>query len=212
MRLFTSIIAGLATFAFAATASAALNVSATSATDTTALNAGDTFTLDITLTTTTAGEARGLTLRAAGWNAGDLSFVSATVPAFGGAATPNGAVFGLDLGGGIIINALTSTLTTQGQDNGTDVLLFNGVTTGATTGAGPETFTATFTALTAGTVNLNIGAIASFGDAYVSSEDGTTNPFTSVTVTVPEPGAVAASLAALGSVFGVVTIRRRQDG
>ena len=36
MRLFTSIIAGLATFAFAATASAALTVSATSATDTTA--------------------------------------------------------------------------------------------------------------------------------------------------------------------------------
>ena len=211
MRLKTFILAAIATIALATPAWAALTVNVSSQNDLAALTAGDQFTLDIELTTTTAGEARGLTLRAAGWNAGDLSFVSATVPNFGGPATPTGAVFGLDLGGGIIINALTSTLATEGQDNGTDVLLFNGVTTGATTSAGPETFTATFTALSEGTVGLNIGAIASFGDAYVATS-GTTAPFTPVTVTVPEPGAVAASLAALGSVFGVVTIRRRQDG
>ena len=210
MRLFTSIIAGLATFAFAATASAALTVSATSATDTTALNAGDTFTLDITLTTTTAGEARGLTLRAAGWNAGDLSFVSATIPNFGGTATPTGGIFGTDLGGGVVISALASVLAAP-VDNGTNILLFDGVTTSPTTSSGPEVFTVTFDALAAGTVNLNVGAISAFGDAYVST-GGTTTPFTPVTITVPEPGAIAASLAALGSVFGVVTIRRRQDG
>ena len=210
MRLKTFILAAIATIALATPAWAALTVNVTSASDLTAIAQGDQFTLDIEITTTTAGEARGLTLRAAGWAEGNLSFVSATIPNFGGAATPTGAVFGLDLGGGIVINALTNALAGP-VDNGTDVVLFNGVTTGATTSAGPETFTATFTALSEGTLNLQIGAIASFGDAYVATS-GTTTPFTATTITVPEPGAVAASLAALGSVFGVVTIRRRQDG
>ena len=208
MRLFTSIIAGLATFAFAASASAALNVSATSATDTTALNPSDTFTIDITLTTTSAGEARGLTLRAAGWNAGDLSFVSATIPNFGGAASPTGAVFGLDLGGGIVINALTSALAGP-VDNGTDVVLFNGVTTGATTSAGPETFTLTLQ-YNGGSGSIEIGAISSFGDAYVSSVDGTSAPTTSVAYSaavIPEPG--TALLMGLG-LAGLATAGRRE--
>ena len=98
------------------------------------LTASQKFNISVVLSTTTAGEARGLTLRAAGWSAGDLSFVSATIPNFGGAATPTGALFGLDLGGGIVINALTNGLA-GAVDNGTDVILFSGSVTGATTTA-----------------------------------------------------------------------------
>ena len=211
MRLKTFILAAIATTALATPAAAGLNIAVSSTSDLNAIGVGETFTLDIDLTTDTAGEARGLTLRVADIDDTVLGFDSATIPNFGGAATPTGAVFGLDLGGGIVINALTNALAGP-VDNGTDVVLFNGVTTGATTSAGPETFTLTLEALAAGTVTLEIGAISSFGDAYVSSVDGTSAPTTTTTVTVPEPGSVAASLAALGSVFGVVTIRRRQDG
>jgi hypothetical protein len=208
MRLKAFILAALATIAFATPAAAQLSIVVDSTSDLNAISIGETFTVNITLTTPTP-EAQGLTLRVDGVNETVLNYVSATVPNFGGAATPNGAIFGTDLGGGIIISGLASVLAAP-VDNGTNILLFDGVTTSPTTSSGPEVFTVTFDALAAGTVNLNVGAISAFGDAYVST-GGTTMPVTPVTITVPEPGAIAASLAALGSVFGVVTIRRRQD-
>jgi len=209
MRLKAFILAALATIAFATPAAAQLSIVVDSTSDLNAISIGETFTVNITLTTP-APEAQGLTLRVDGVNETVLDYVSATVPNFGGAATPNGGIFGTDLGGGVVISALASVLAAP-VDNGTNILLFDGVTPTPTTSSGPEVFTVTFDALAAGTVNLNVGAISAFGDAYVST-GGTTTPFTPVTITVPEPGAIAASLAALGSVFGVVTIRRRQDG
>jgi len=209
MRLKAFILAALATIAFATPAAAQLSIVVDSTSDLNAISIGETFTVNITLTTP-APEAQGLTLRVDGVNETVLDYVSATVPNFGGAATPNGGIFGTDIGGGVVISALASVLAAP-VDNGTNILLFDGVTTSPTTSSGPEVFTVTFDALAAGTVNLNVGAISAFGDAYVST-GGTTTPFTPVTITVPEPGAIAASLAALGSVFGVVTIRRRQDG
>jgi len=209
MRLKTSILAALATVAFAMPAAAQLTIALSSTDNLNAIGVGEQFTIDITLTTPTP-EAQGLTLRVDGINTTVLGFDSATIPNFGGAASPNGAIFGTDLGGGVIINGLASVLAGP-VDNGTNVLLFDGVTTSPTTSSGPEVFTITFDALQAGTVDLDIGAIDAFGDAYVST-GGTTTPFSSVTVTVPEPGAIAGSLAALGSVLGVVTVRRRRDG
>ncbi len=206
MRLFSSILAGIATFAFAATASAALNVSVSADADTQALLPGQEFTLTIELSTTSAGEARGLSLRAAGWAPGDLSFVSATIPNFAGAATPNGAVFGLDLGGGVVINGLNNALTGP-VDNGTDVHLFNGVTPNPTSSAGPEIFTLTLL-YNGGVGSIEVGSIASFGDAYVSAIDGTTAPTTSVAYApIPEPG--TALLMGLG-LAGLAAAGRRE--
>jgi hypothetical protein len=205
MRLFSSLLAGLATFAFAATASAALGVQVSPDADTLALAPGQELTLTITLTTTNPGEARGLTLRAAGLD-GNLSFVSATIPNFGGVATPNGAIFGNDLGGGVVIAGLNSILAGP-VDNGTNVVLFDGVTTSATFSAGPEVFTLTLQAI-GGAGTLEIGAIGSFGDAYVSSVDGTSAPTTTLAYSVvPEPG--TALLMGLG-LAGLAAAGRRE--
>ena len=55
---------------------------------------------------------------------------------------------------------------------------------------------------------IDIGTFGLYQDAYNGTVDSISNN-TSVTVTVPEPAAIATSLAAFTSVFGVIAIRRR---
>ena len=55
---------------------------------------------------------------------------------------------------------------------------------------------------------LDIGSFLAFGDAYTGTVDNlVTN--TSVSITMPEAGAVTSSLASLGAVWGVIALRRR---
>ena len=216
MRLKASLFAALTVVVFTTPALAELNIGITSdPADLTALASGDQVTLTITLTTTTAGEAQGLTLRIADINQAAIAFDSATAP--NTTSSAGGALFGAlapqvipGVGTFDVYQNFIANVNSGAVDNGDNVVLFNGVTTGSTTGDGNEAFTATFNAIGAGTMLLQIGAVSSFGDAYVSTS-GTSAPVETVTVTVPEPGAVAASLAALGSVFGVVAVRRQQD-
>ncbi|MCR9095868.1 MAG: hypothetical protein NXI30_16730 [bacterium] len=214
MRLTTSFFAALMTAAFAIPAVAQLNIQTSSTSDLDALPVGQPFTIEITLTTP-APEAQGLTLR--------VAEIDDTVIAFDSATFANAGVFGAADGGSIFgtleeiapgffaySDGIDSILA-DAVDNGTNVVLFDGVSTGTPNGAGPDVFTITFDALQEGTMELEIGAVESFGDAFVSRVNGTTFPTTLLSVTVPEPGSAAASLAALGSVMGVVGIRRRRN-
>ena len=92
---------------------------------------------------------------------------------------------------------------------GTSVNLFQGVSLSAAAGAGPESFQVEFVAGEEGTTTLDVGVFADYSDAYLGGDNAVTNDSVDVTV-VPEPGAVAASLAAMGSVLGVVAVRRRR--
>lgn len=210
MRSILSLCAGLLALVFSSTATAGLNISVASDVDTLNLIPDQQFTLTITLTTDVPGEARGLSLRAAGWAPGDLSFVAATIPNFGGSATPTGGLFGLDLGDGVVINGIRNSLPGP-VDNGTDVRLFEGVLQSGVIPAastGPEVFTVTFQASGPSGV-IFIGALGVFGDAYVSSVDGildVSNPSVSIPYAwgaVPEPGTallLGLGLANLGAV------------
>ena len=215
MRLFTSIIAGLATFAFSTTASAALILGVTSDVALVDLSPGDQFTLSIDVGTSTDGEAQGLTLRAGGWGS-DLSFVSSTAP--NPTVSSGGALFGalapLVIPGVGTFNTYQNSITNVNSgavDNGDNVVLFNGVTTGSTTGGATtadEIFEITLQVNAGATGGaIRIGAFSEFGDAYVSTSS-TSAPETSISYSVvPEPG--TALLMGLG-LAGLATAGRRE--
>jgi hypothetical protein len=76
-------------------------------------------------------------------------------------------------------------------------------------GGGDVEFQLIFEGVQAGTSTLNIGT-GYQGDVVVLEGGATAEAANAMlTITVPEPGAIAASVAALGSVAGVVAIRRR---
>jgi hypothetical protein len=61
-----------------------------------------------------------------------------------------------------------------------------------------------------GSTTITLGSVPLYGNATIGAGgDILVTNNASVTLTVPEPAAIASSLAALGSVFGVVAIRRR---
>lgn len=82
--------------------------------------------------------------------------------------------------------------------------LDQGIITGV---AGDPQFQVIFDALAEGTTTLQIGTYAEYQDGYTGGDNQITN--TTVMITVPEPATIASSLAALGTVLGVVAVRRR---
>ena len=202
MRLFTSIIA-LATFMVAGAASAALTVSSTESGGLT-VNPGATVTINISISTT-APEATALGLRAANYDPSILVFDSYSAPA---------SIF--NFAPSVPFGGIANTPALLGEQGplagvraGTSVNLFQGVSLSPAASAGPESFQVEFVAGEEGTTTLDVGVFADYSDAYLGGDNGVTNDSVEVTV-VPEPGAVAASLAAMGSVFGVVAVRRRR--
>lgn len=151
----------------------------------------------------------------------DTSIVSFTSGQSAAAVLVQVCIPGTGCFGGID-NAATTPFQSTSNPAGAQVRFVNGVSTNGTsqTGAndwapGTETpgpqFELVFTAgTTEGTTTITLDALSNFGDATLGSGGATlvTNG-DSVTVTVPEPMAAASSLAALLSVLGVATLRRR---
>ena len=179
MRLFTSLIAAVATVLVAGAASAALNVSATQS-GTGTYNSGDVITIDIQLTTT-GPEAVALGLRAANYDPNILTNATATVvPA---------VIF--DFGPGSGFGGLNQTATPGeqapgGPRPGWSVNLFQAVSLAAAASAGPANFQVTFIGQP-GTTSIDIGALSEYGDVYGGGDNVANNVSLSITV-IPEPG------------------------
>lgn len=219
MRLFTSLIATTAILFSASTALAAatwtVTATASDGAPLSALNAGTTLTLDIGLTTDVAE----LVAISGSVNNYDNSILTPNAAA----STISGSVmcefFNAMFGG--CINGLTnleSGLRTQVGVEGAGAedtfLSLLGTTPATGTGAADEPFpqfSIVYNVDAAGSTTLRVGTFGDYADAYaLLSGPGVVNN-TSVAITVPEPTSVAASLAGLGSVLGVVAIRRRND-
>ena len=213
MRITNCLLAGFITLLAASTATAGLTVSAESASDLNNIGVGEEFTITVTVTTTGA-EALALGLRAANYNdpdavpseAGTIAFVSSSIPS---------QIFGFDIGGGTFLGGLANSadgLEQQplvGVRAGLSVNLFQGVSPTPAAAAGPDTFDVTFSGAAEGTTTIDFGAFLDYSDTYTGGDNGQITDSLTVTV-VPEPGTVAASLAAMGSVLGVVAVRRRR--
>ncbi len=180
MRLFTSIIA-LATFMVAGAASAALTVSSAQSGGLT-VNPGDTVTIDISISTS-APEAQALGLRAANYDPSILTNGTATV-------VPTSIFnFAPSVPFGGLANSASGVeeAPAAGIRSGTSINLFQGVSVSPAAGAGPEAFQVTFVAGAPGVTTVDIGAFASYSDAYSGGDNGMNPASVEVTV-IPEPG------------------------
>lgn len=180
MRLFTSLIAGVAAFMVTTTASAALFVTATPSA--TSFLPGETVTIDIQISTT-APEALALGLRAANYDPTILTNAVATiVPASIFNFSPTVPFGGLGNNASGLEQAPA-----PGVRAGFSVNLFQGVSTTPAAGAGPENFQVQFTAGAPGTTTVDVGAFADYSDVYLGGDGGQTPDSVTITV-VPEPG------------------------
>jgi hypothetical protein len=183
----------------------------------TALEIGDVVTIDVTIRSDGA-EVFGLGVSAVGYDPAVVSFTSGTIPA---------NVLNAICSGGSCFGGLANATTTAAESSVNvpglpEVQLFNSVAVvgvaqtgdadeGVITGvAGDPQFQIVFTAAGDGTTTITIGGNEAYGDGIVGAGGaalGSANA--EVVLTVPEPATMASSLAALGSVLGVVAIRRR---
>ena len=110
-----------------------------------------------------------------------------------------------------ITNLESTVVDTSEQGPGQEDTFLSTLATSGTGGDGTAEaaqFTIVYNVIGNGTTTLRVGTFADYADAYSGASDSIVNN-TEVTITVPEPTSVAASLAGLASVFGVVAVRRR---
>ena len=219
-----TVIAAAAVAAFSAgTASADVTwtVDASSTGDLNAAQAGDVITIDITL------RSDGISVFGVGGSIYGADIGAGAVTLSGG-TTSSAALVQFATGPGTGFGGLDSTqavaLDPAGGDAG--IQFFNGVSisgTGAdgsgdlspiTSAAGDPQFQVVVevaAGLADGEYTLNVGAghptdgAVGNGGAALGTTEG------SVVFTVPEPGTIASSLAAMGTVLGVVGLRRRKS-
>jgi len=191
-------------------ASATWTVTATaSGGDLNAMTIGDTLTLDVKLETSAAGEMIAI---AGSVNDYDTGVVSVDAGASTVAAE---LLFGVIIPGTGSFNGVTNlesgVTDTSVQGPGQEDTFLSILGTAGAGGDGTAEaaqFQIVYDVIGDGTTTLRVGTFANYADAFSGASDSIVNN-TEVTITVPEPTSVAASLAGLASVFGVVAVRRR---
>ena len=184
--------------------------------DLNAMAIGDTLTLEVKLTTSAPGE---MIATAGSVNNYDTTIVSVDAVASsvnnGPVFNPTDLLFATIIPGVGSFNGITNlesgVADTSNQGPGQEDTFLSALGTSGSGGDGtaedPQ-FTIVYNVIGNGTTTLRVGTFADYADAYAGASDNVVNN-TEVTITVPEPTSVAASLAGLASVFGVVAVRRR---
>lgn len=210
IRIF-ALVSALVMPSSAALASATWTVTATTG-DGSPLHAvtpGTTLILDIKLETSAPGEMIAI---AGSVNNYDTSVVSVDAVA---STVAQNLLFAFIIPGTGSFNGITNlesgVADTSVQGPGQEDTFLSALSTSGSGGDGtaedPQ-FTIVYNVIGNGTTTLRVGTFADYADAYSGASDNIVNN-TEVTITVPEPTSVAASLAGLASVFGVVAVRRR---
>jgi hypothetical protein len=179
--------------------------------DLNAMAIGDTLTLEVKLETSAAGE---MIATAGSVNNYDTTIVSVDAVASTVAESLLFEQFFPGFGGVNGVDNLESGVadtSEQGPGQEDTFLSVLGTSGAGGDGTDPEEtaqFTIVYNVIGNGTTTLRVGTFTDYADAYSGASDNIVNN-TEVTITVPEPTSVAASLAGLASVFGVVAVRRR---
>jgi hypothetical protein len=177
--------------------------------DINAMAIGDTLTLEVKLTTSAPLE---MIATAGSVNNYDTSIVSVDAA---GSTVAAQLLFGTIIPSVGSFNGITNLESgvrdTSNEGPGQEDTFLSALSTSGSGGDGtaedPQ-FTIVYNVIGNGTTTLRVGTFADYADAYSGASDNIVNN-TEVTITVPEPTSVAASLAGLASVFGVVAVRRR---
>ena len=177
--------------------------------DLNAMAIGDTLTLEVKLETSAAAE---MIATAGSVNNYDTSIVSVDAA---GSTVAAQLLFGTIIPSVGSFNGITNLESgvrdTSNEGPGQEDTFLSALSTSGSGGDGTAEaaqFTIVYNVIGNGTTTLRVGTFADYADAYSGASDNIVNN-AEVTITVPEPTSVAASLAGLASVFGVVAVRRR---
>ena len=177
--------------------------------DLNAMTIGDTLTLEVKLETSAPGE---MIATAGSVNNYDTGVVSVDA---GASTVAADLLFAIIIPGtgsfNGVANLESGVSDTSEQGPGQEDTFLSILGTAGAGGDGTAEaaqFTIVYNVIGNGTTTLRVGTFSDYADAYSGASDNIVNN-TEVTITVPEPTSVAASLAGLASVFGVVAVRRR---